>query len=242
MSAPDSALYLVTGGSRGIGRAIASLLLERGNRVITVARQFDCVALPGETQVRADIVTEAGRARVMEAVATEGGRLDGLFNNAGRAWRASALDTDSAGFRDLLELNLLVPLELAKEAHSHLHASGGSIVNISSITSQTVLPDRLAYGATKAGLDHITRSLAVEWGPDGIRVNAVLPLFTRTEMVEKVLADPEFESRLIEATPLRRLAEPLDIARAAVFLAGPEAAFITGQTLAVDGGFLCVGL
>jgi len=118
----------------------------------------------------------------------------------------------------------------------------GSIVNISSITSQVALPSRVLYGTSKAALDHLTRALAVEWGGDGIRVNAVLPWFTRTAMTTKVLDDPEWSERILQATPLARVAEPEDIARAAAFLAMPAAGFITGQLLPVDGGFLAKGL
>lgn len=105
-----------------------------------------------------------------------------------------------------------------------------------------VLPKLLALGTTKAALDHLTRSLAVEWGPDGIRVNGVLPWFTRTEMVKSALEDKAFERQLIAATPLRRLAEPGDVARVAAFLALPDSAYVTGQLIAVDGGYLAQGL
>jgi NAD(P)-dependent dehydrogenase (short-subunit alcohol dehydrogenase family) len=107
------------------------------------------------------------------------------------------------------------------------------VVNISSVTSQAVLPNRLAYGTTKAALDHFTRSLAVEWGPDGIRVNGVLPWVTRTEMVKRVLEDAAFEQDLIAAMPLGRLAEPADVARVVDFLASPDSAYVTGQLIAV---------
>jgi len=134
------------------------------------------------------------------------------------------------------------------DSHRHtgrtdlLKASRGSVVNVSSVGGSRVLPDRVAYGTSKAALDYLTGYLAVEWGPDGIRVNAVLPWFTRTDMVQKVLEDRAFERKLIAATPLRRLAEPADVARAVAFLALPDSAYITGQLLAVDGGYLAQGL
>ena len=117
-----------------------------------------------------------------------------------------------------------------------------SVVIVTGATGSRVLPLRVAYGTSKAALDHLTRSLAVEWGPDGISVNAVLPWFTRTEMVQKVLDDAAFEQKLIAATPLRRLGEPSDVARAAAFLALRDSDCITGQLLAVDGGYLTQGL
>jgi NAD(P)-dependent dehydrogenase (short-subunit alcohol dehydrogenase family) len=143
----------------------------------------------------------------------------GVINNAGRAYRAPASATSLEEFRSLLEINLLAAFALAEAAYEELRNSGGTVVNVSSITSHRVLPNRLAYGSTKAALDHLTRSLAVEWGPAGIRVNGVLPWFTRTEMVKKVLENAAFEQDLIAATPLGRLAEPADIARVAAFLA-----------------------
>ena len=154
------------------------------------------------------------------------------------AFRRAAVDTALEDFRQMLEVNLLATFALCCAAHPHLKASRGSVVNVSSVTGSRVLPVRIAYGTSKAALDHLTRSLAVEWGPDGIRVNAVLPWFTRTEMVLKVLEDRDFERKLIAATPLRRLAEPADVARAVAFLALPDSDYISGQLLAVDGGYL----
>jgi tropinone reductase I len=247
-SATSPAL-IVTGASRGIGEAIVQELLHRGARVLGVARNLDASsvsqtdATSGSCHyLRADVTIEADRLAIVETAERLFGRIDGVINNAGRAYRAPASETSIEEFRSLLEINLLAAFGLARAAYPALRASRGTVVNISSVTSQVVLPNRLAYGSTKAALDHITRSLAVEWGPDGIRVNGVLPWFTRTEMVEKVLQDAAFEDRLVAATPLGRLAEPADVARVAVFLALPDSAYVTGQLIAVDGGYLAQGL
>jgi Tropinone reductase 1 len=236
-------IIIVTGASRGIGRAIAEELQARGAVVVGAARNVaDLSAADGLLPVAADVAQDAGRKALLEAALGRFGRIDGLVNNVGGAFRCAAVDTTLENFRQVLELNLLSAFALSCLAYPHLKASRGSIVNISSVTSHRALPIRAAYGTSKAALDHLTRLLAVEWGPDGIRVNAVLPWFTRTEMVEKVLEDRAFEEKLLAATPLRRLAEPADIARAATFLALPDSDYITGQLLAVDGGYLAQGL
>src|SRR5262245_32373391 len=237
---------IVTGASRGIGQAIVQELIRRGARVLGVARNLDTSSGPSEeancSYVQADVTVEADRAKIVETAKRLFNRIDGVINNAGRAYRAPASATSLEEFRSLLEVNLLGAFALAEAAYEELRASSGTVVNVSSVTSQRVLPNRLAYSSTKAALDHMTRSLAVEWGPDGIRVNGVLPWFTRTEMVKKVLEDAAFEQELIAATPLGRLAEPADIARVVVFLALPDSAYVTGQLIAVDGGYLAQGL
>ena len=237
---------IVTGASRGIGQAIVQELIRRGARVLGVARNLDTSSAPSEeancSYVQADVTVEADRAKIIETAKRLFNRIDGVINNAGRAYHAPASATSLEEFRSLLEVNLLGAFALAEAAYEELRASSGTVVNVSSVTSQRVLPNRLAYGSTKAALDHMTRSLAVEWGPDGIRVNGVLPWFTRTEMVKKVLEDAAFEQELIAATPLGRLAEPADIARVVVFLALPDSAYVTGQLIAVDGGYLAQGL
>jgi len=244
-----SLAFVVTGASRGIGEAIVQELLRRGARVLGVARNLDTSsAAPSEAAsgschyLRADVTVEADRIRMIETAKRLFGRIDGVINNAGRAYRAPASKTSLEEFRSLLEMNLLAAFGLAQAAYEALRASRGTVVNVSSVSSQVALPDRLAYGTTKAALDHFTRCLAVEWGPDGIRVNGVLPWFTRTEMVEKVLEDAAFEHRLLAATPLGRLAEPADVARVAAYLALPDSAYVTGQLIAVDGGYLAQGL
>jgi Tropinone reductase 1 len=236
-------IIIVTGASRGIGRAIAEELQARGAVVVGAARKVaDLPATGGLLPVAADVAQDAGRKALLRAALERFGWIDGLVNNVGGAFRAAALDTTLENFRQVLELNVLSAFALSCLAHPYLKASRGSIVNVSSVTSHRALPVRAAYGTSKAALDHLTRSLAVEWGPDGIRVNAVLPWFTRTEMVAKVLEDRAFEEKLLAATPLGRLAEPADIARAAAFLALRDSDYITGQLLAVDGGYLAQGL
>jgi tropinone reductase I len=244
-----SPVFIVTGASRGIGHAIVQELLRRGARIVGAARNPDtpsAISVNASAEnchyLQADVTIESDRLKIIEQTKELFGRVDGLINNAGHAYRATASGTSVEEFRALLEINLLAAFSLAKAAYKELRGTRGTIVNISSITGQVVLPNRLSYGTTKAALDHLTRSLAVEWGPDGIRVNGVLPWFTRTEMVKSALEDKAFESQLIAATPLGRLAEPTDIARVVAFLALPDSAYVTGQLIAVDGGYLAQGL
>ena len=236
-------VIIVTGVSRGIGRAIAEELQSRGAAVVGAARDVAAVrATASMLPVAADVTQETGRKAILDAALERHDRIDGLVNNVGMAFRRAALDTSLEDFRQVMEVNLLTTFALCCAAYPHLKASRGSVVNVSSVVGSRVVPPRIAYGTSKAALDQLTRSLAVEWGPDGIRVNAVLPWFTRTEMARKVLEDRDFERKLIAATALRRLAEPADVARAVAFLALPDSAYITGQLLAVDGGYLAQGL
>ena len=219
----NSPVFIVTGATRGIGQAIVQELLRRGARVLGVARKPD-ISSPMLAQastgschyLQADVTVESDRVRIIEKTRDLFGRIDGLINNAGQAFRALASETSLEDFRSLLEINLFAAFALAQAAYEELRATHGTVVNISSITGRVVLPNRLAYGTTKAALDHLTRSLAVESGADGSRVNGVLPWFTRTEMVKSALEDKAFERQLIAATPLGRLA--------------------------VDGGYLAQGL
>jgi Tropinone reductase 1 len=232
-------VIIVTGVSRGIGRAVAEELQARGAAVVGAARNVvDVPATAGLLPVAADVTQETGRKAIVEAALARYGRLDGLVNNAGSVFHRASLDTALADFRQMLEVNLLAAFALCCAAYPHLKASRGSVVNVSSVAGSRALPARTAYGASKAALDQLTRSLAAEWGPDGIRVNTVLPWVTRTQMAQKVLEDRAYVQKVIAATPLRRLAEPADVA----FLALPDSDYISGQLLAVDGGYLAQGL
>jgi Tropinone reductase 1 len=248
----DGMRVVVTGAGRGIGAAIVAEFLRHGASVLGTARtQKDLDALLAihahvENRLitfRADITQVSEREQLIERATLAFGGLDVLVNNAGGTFCAPASESSANDFQRLLDLNVFAAFELAKLSHPFLKAGPrSSIVNISSITSQVALPNRVLYGTSKAALDHLTRALAVEWGAEGIRVNAVLPWFTRTPMTTNVLEDPEWSERILQATPLGRVAAPEDVARAAAFLAMPAAGFITGQLLSVDGGFLAKGL
>ena len=239
-------LALVTGGTRGIGLAIAEQLLELGARVIVVARDRAGVDATverlGVSGVAADVTTPDGRAAIVAAV-REHAALHVLVHNAGTNVRAPLVAYDDATIERLLALNLMAPLLLSRDLHPLLRAAhGASVIHVGSVAGQLALPSGVAYGAAKAGLAQATRTLALEWARDGIRVNTVAPWYTRTPLVEPVLAKPELVSAILARTPLARIAEPREVATAVAFFAMPASSYITGQTLAVDGGMSIQGL
>jgi tropinone reductase I len=239
---------LVTGGTRGIGRAIVSELLELGAHVVLVARsQTEVDAAVREigdrvSGVAGDVTSAADRARIVEHV-RERGALHVLVHNAGSNVRARLIDYDDATIERMIALNLTAPVLLSRDLHPMLRAAAGaSVVHVGSIAGLVALPTGVAYASAKAGMAQVARTLALEWARDGIRVNTVAPWYTRTPLVEPVLARPEMLAAILARTPLGRIAEPAEVAAAVAFLALPAASYITGQCLAVDGGMSIQGL
>jgi Tropinone reductase 1 len=239
---------LVTGGTRGIGRAIVAELLELGAAVLLVARsQADVDAAVRElggsvTGLAADVTSAADRARIVACVA-ERGPLHVLVHNAGSNVRNKLVDYDDPTIERLIALNLTAPVLLSRDLHPQLRAAAGaSVIHVGSVAGAIALPTGVAYAAAKAGLTQAARTLALEWARDGIRVNTVAPWYTRTPLVEPVLARPEALAAIVARTPLGRIAEPHEVATAIAFLAMPAASYITGQCLTVDGGMSIQGL
>jgi tropinone reductase I len=241
---------LVTGGSRGIGRAIAAELIELGASVIVVAREqagLDEViadlggGVAGRIEgVAADIADPAGRARVAAAVR---GPLHILVHNAGTNVRSPLVGYDDATIERLIALNLTAAILLSRDLHPRLRDAGdASVIHVGSVAGQVALPTGVAYAATKAGLAQVARTLALEWARDGIRVNTVAPWYTRTPLAEPVLSQPDRLAAIVAATPLGRVAEPSEVATVVAFLAMPASSYVTGQCLAVDGGMTIQGL
>jgi len=236
----DGRTALVTGGSRGIGRAIVDEFLALGARVLSVARGPS--ELSGVTHVTADVTTQEGRGRIV-AAARELGPLHVLVHNAGTNVRGPLTSYDDATIERLLTLNLTAPLLLSRDLHDLLAAANGaSVIHIGSVAGHVALPTGVAYGAAKAGLDQASRTLALEWARDNIRVNTVSPWYTRTPLVEPVLSRPEALAAILARTPLGRVAEPREIATAVAFLAMSASSYVTGQSLIVDGGMTIQGL
>jgi len=234
----DGCTALVTGGTRGIGRAIVDELRDFGARVLAAARTP--VAIDGVEVVTADVATAEGRARIVRAV---DGPLHVLVHNAGTNVRGPLVGYDDATIEHLLAVNLTAPILLSRDLHPQLVAAGGaSVVHVGSVAGLVALPTGIAYAAAKAGLGQVARTLALEWARDRIRVNTVAPWYTRTPLVEPVLARPEALAAILARTPLGRIAEPHEVAAAVAFLALPAASYITGQCLAVDGGMSIQGL
>jgi Tropinone reductase 1 len=168
--------------------------------------------------------------------------LNILVNNDGTIVRKATLDYADAEWRALFELNLFGAFELARFAHPLLsrHAAS-SIVNVGSVSGLTHVRTGSPYGASKAALHQLTRNLACEWAEDGIRVNSVAPWYIRTRRTSPMLADPDYLDEVLERTPIGRIGEPEEVAAAVAFLCLPAASYITGECIAVDGGFLRYG-
>jgi len=237
----DGKHALVTGGTRGIGRAIVDELLGLGATVTIVARtQAALDAVPGVTGVAADVTRAADRARIVAAIDRP---LHVLVHNAGGNIRGPLVDYTDETIAQLIALNLTAPLLLSRDLHPRLVAAhGASVIHVGSIAGIVALTTGVAYGAAKAGLGQVARTLALEWAKDDIRVNTIAPWYTRTPLVESVLADPAKLAAILARTPLGRVAEPREIATVVAFLALPASSYVTGQHLAVDGGMSIQGL
>jgi Tropinone reductase 1 len=198
------------------------------------------VVARGGGDIAADVATAEGRAKIVASVTEP---LHVLVHNAGTNVRSPLVGYDDATIERLIALNLTAPLLLSRELHPRLRdARGASAIHVGSVAGQLALPTGVAYAAAKAGLAQAARTLALEWASDEIRVNAVAPWYTRTPLVEPVLADPARLAAILARTPLGRIAEPREVAAAVAFLAMPAASYITGQCLAVDGGMTIQGL
>jgi NAD(P)-dependent dehydrogenase (short-subunit alcohol dehydrogenase family) len=234
---------MVTGASRGIGAATARALDRAGARVVLVARDTADLSAAAKDLLQDPIVVAAdlGKLDAPMAVARHVldtvGRVDVLVNNAAAAARLPTTDTDATIIDDLLAVNIRAPLLLiAALVPSMIERGSGCIINLSSVSALLGTPRRAAYAASKGALDAATRSLAIELGPAGIRVNSVAPGVVDTAMWAKNKAIPGVVETIEGQTPLRRWAQPDDIADVIVFLASDAARFITGETIAVDGG------
>lgn len=226
---------LVTGGSQGIGLACARAFAANGAEVTITGTRGSAADygddLSGLSYRHADFCQPGAAAALIEAT----GPLDVLVNNAGTG-RGDEYSPE--GFRAVLEVNLASVMDLCLAAHAGLRAGGGAIVNMGSLSSFLALRETPAYTASKAGLLGLTRALADKWAPDGIRVNMVAPGFIRTRMTEMQRADPDYEKRLLRAVPQRRWGEPWEVAQCVLFLASPRAPYVTGQSIAIDGGLM----
>lgn len=226
---------LVTGGSQGIGLAAAQAFRAAGATVFITGTR----AAPGDytddlsafSYVQADF-SKPGAGKLVAAAV---GALDVLVNNAGTG---RADEYTDEGFRFVVEVNLNAVMELSRELHPALKESKGSIVNIGSLASFLALRETPAYTASKAALLGLTRALADKWAVDGVRVNMVAPGFIRTRMTEIQRTDAEYEKRLLKSIPARRWGEPEEVAEVILFLASPRAPYVTGQSLAIDGGLM----
>lgn len=239
---------LVTGASAGLGAIMAEALAAAGCAVLVSSRRaapLDALAgrivqAGGRAAAHPADVRDPAHAEALVARAlAEFGRLDGVVLNAGVATQGPAAEEDIAAFADVLEVNVTAQVRLAAAcARAMIPAGGGWMITLSSVLGHRAGTGAgvAAYCASKGAVEQLTRELARQWAPHGIRVNALAPGYFPTEMNAPMVADPGRRAQLVARTPLGRMGEPADLAGVVVFLAAPAARFVTGQVLGVDGG------
>jgi 3-oxoacyl-[acyl-carrier protein] reductase len=240
---------IVTGGSSGIGRAVAAELLGRGMRVVVTSRSAERAAaaasvLGGDAVGVAAQLTDADGPEVLvEAVLGQFGRVDVLVNNAGAGQVAESETLDPSEFQRIIDLNLTATFRCAQAAGRPMLAAGsGVIVNISSLMGHVGLARRAAYTASKHGIEGLTKTLAVEWAARGVRVMSVSPAYVATPLLAQTSKAGGFTmDEVAGRTPLGRLAEPEEVARVVAFLVSDDASYLTGSSVLVDGGWLADG-
>lgn len=239
---------LITGGTKGIGKATAKEFADLGATLCIIARTkedvnniIDKFSEQGHTVLgyAGDVASEKDRIQLIKTITEEWGQLDILVNNVGTNIRKPTLEFETEDLQTILKVNVESAFDLSRRLYPLLKdAEDPVIINIASIASQRAVKlTSAAYSMSKAAMEQMTNFLAVEWGSDGIRVNSLHPWFIKTPLAKKVLEDPEKRNLIISNTPLGRVGEPEDVARAAAFLAMPAANYISGVNLQVDGAF-----
>lgn len=248
----DGKVAVILGGTSGIGLAIARGMADAGADVVPSSRRL------AQTELAAREIEERGRRslRIPSDVSDRGslqnllnecvrsfGKVDILVNSAGRTKRAPTLDFSEEDWDNIIDTNLTGTLRAAQIFGRHmLEREYGSIINIASLSTFVALYEVAAYCASKAAVASLTKSLAIEWGQSGVRVNAIAPGVFRTPLNEKLLDETERGKEFLMRTPMRRFGKVEELAGAAIFLASDAASFVNGEVLTVDGGFLASGV
>ena len=242
----EGRVALVTGASRGIGRAIAMALGTAGAAVACAARTMDQVEATAAAiragggaarAFRLDVTLTESVVTTVRAVEEALGPIDVLVNNAGITFARKSLELTDEEWERMLSTNLTSMFRCARAvAPSMIARGGGRIINLGSMWGRMGVPQFAAYCVSKAGVDALTRCLAVEWARHGIRVNGLAPGYIRTDFSTEVMADERTRTLILSKIPMRRLGEPDEVGPLAVYLASPASEFMTGQTIYLDGG------
>jgi NAD(P)-dependent dehydrogenase (short-subunit alcohol dehydrogenase family) len=243
---------VVIGGTSGIGRAIVRGLAEAGANVVPTGRRAELIGDVARevegygrrtVQQPADVGDRHSLEQLRDRVISELGQVDIMINCAGRTKRVPTLDMDEADWNAILETNLTGTLRACQVFGKHMLARKyGRIINIASLSSFVALFEVAAYAASKAAVASLTKSLAIEWAPSGVTVNAIAPGVFRTDLNAGLLDGTDRGREFLLRTPMKRFGKLDELAGAAVFLASDAASFVTGEVLAVDGGFLASGV
>jgi NAD(P)-dependent dehydrogenase (short-subunit alcohol dehydrogenase family) len=237
----DGKVAIVTGASSGIGFAIAEAMAEAGAKVVVAGRDDErlrlAAAAAGDARVvSADLAEDDAPARIVSEALDAFGRIDSLVHSAGIFWPKPLGDAPLEDFDMQWRVNVRAPYALTQAALPHL-GPDSSVIFVSSIAGQVAFPNSAAYCATKGAVEQLTKALAVELSPQGIRVNSIAPGNIRTPMNEELLKDPDYEQMYLDGTPYGRVGVVEDIAPLAVFLASDGARYIHGESILVDGGW-----
>jgi len=243
---------VVIGGTSGIGRAIAHGLAEAGADVVATSRRAEQVEAAAKEiedrgrrtlRITSDVSDRSSLEKMCDQTIAAFGKVDILVNCAGRTKRAPTINFAEADWNEIFDTNLTGTLRACQVFGRHLIERGyGRIINIASLSTFVALYEVAAYSASKAAVASLTKSLAVEWAPHGVCVNAIAPGVFRTALNQKLLDESERGREFLLRTPMKRFGKVEELAGAAVFLASDAASFVTGEILVVDGGFLASGV
>jgi NAD(P)-dependent dehydrogenase (short-subunit alcohol dehydrogenase family) len=243
---------VVIGGTSGIGRAIARGLADAGADVVPSSRRIESVAATAQEirelgkrslEVTSDVSDRASLDHLLVKCIEAFGKVDILVNSAGKTKRTPTVDVSEDEWNDILNTNVTGTLRSCQVFGRHmLERKYGRIVNIASLSTFVALYEVAAYCASKAAVAMLTKSLAIEWAPHGVNVNAIAPGVFRTALNQKLLDETERGQEFLLRTPMKRFGNVAELAGAAVFLASEAASFVTGEILVVDGGFLASGV